>query len=240
MAAVRALALLAKEDVPESVSRAYAGQEFKFGREYLIPKPFDHRVLLWVATAVAKAAIHSGVARKKLDISQYQDRLETLLGSTYTVMRGIKKRVISGAGEKQRATIVLPEGEHPKILRAAHLMREEGIAEPILLGNDQSVTKMITELGLETALKGVKIIRPSTSELRESYARMLFQKRNRKGITFAVAHDLMKQNNYFGAMMVEMGHADGLLNGISQSYPETLRPAIQVIGVKPGSRLAGI
>jgi malate dehydrogenase (oxaloacetate-decarboxylating)(NADP+) len=241
MAAVKALAQLAKQDVPESVSRAYGGQQFKFGRDYLIPKPFDRRALLWVAPAVAEAAIQSGVARKKLDMSQYRDKLEMLLGSTYTIMRGIKKRVQIGCpDEKSRATIVFPEGENAKILRAAHMIREEGIAEPILIGNDQIIQKMIKELNMEEGMKTVKIIRPSDSENLQVYAQRFFEKRQRKGATLAMAQQLMKQNNYFGAMMVEMGHADGLLNGISQSYPDTLRPAIQAIGSKPGSRLAGI
>ncbi len=239
MASVRALAALAKEDVPESVSRAYDGQKFKFGRDYLIPKPFDRRALLWVAPAVAEAAMKSGVARKKIDLKEYRDRLETLLGASYTVMRGIKKAVVSG-GASARATLVLPEGENSKILRAAQMIREEGIAEPILLGNDEVVRRKIRELDLESSLKGVKIIRPSTDDAREEYARIFAQKRERKGVTFAHARGLMKQPNYFGAMMVEQGHADGLLNGISQSYNETLRPAIQVIGAKAGSRLAGI
>jgi malate dehydrogenase (oxaloacetate-decarboxylating)(NADP+) len=241
MAAVRALAQLAKEEVPESVSRAYGGQTFKFGREYLIPKPFDRRVLMWVAPAVAEAAMKSGVAKKKLEIAQYKDRLETLLGSTYTIMRGIKRRVQKASGgDGHVPTIVFPEGENWKILRAAQVIREEHIAEPILLGNDQRVLQTMKEHGLTEALKGVKIIRPSNSELRDEYAQRFFEKRQRKGVTLAVARQYMKQNNYFGSMMVEAGHADGLLNGISQSYPETIRPAIQVIGAKPGSRLAGI
>lgn len=239
MAAVKALAELAKQDVPESVSRAYGGQQFRFGREYLIPKPFDRRALLWVAPAVAEAAIRTGVARKKLDISQYRDGLEMLLGSTYTVMRGIKKRVKCSDG-KPKATIVFPEGEHPKILKAAHVMREEGIAEPILIGNDKVIGRLLSELGFEESLKDVKVIRPSTSEYLQEYAERFFEKRKRKGATLAMAQQLMKQNNYYGAMMVEMGHADALLNGISQSYPDTLRPAIQIIGAKSGSRLAGI
>jgi malate dehydrogenase (oxaloacetate-decarboxylating)(NADP+) len=242
MAAVRALAQLAKEDVPESVSRAYGGQKFKYGREYLIPKPFDRRVLLWVAPAVAEAAMKSGVARKKFDIPQYRERLEALLGTTYTVMRGIKNRVKTDApgSQGQLAKIVLPEGESSKILRAAVVMREEGIAEPVLLGNDQLILNKIREIGLEESLKGIRIIRPSTSELRDKYAQRYFEKRQRKGVTYSLARQTMKNNNYFGAMMVEMGDADGLLGGISQSYPEMIRPAIQCIGVKPGSRLAGI
>ena len=239
MAAVKALAQLAKEEVPESVSRAYGGQKFKFGRDYLIPKPFDRRVLLWVAPAVAEAAMKSGVARKKVELEDYKESLETILGSSYTVMRGIKKRVQHGATEG-KATLVFPEGDHPKILRAAQIIREEGIAEVILLGREVDVRRQIDELGLSEGLKDVKIIRPSQSELREVYAKRYVEKRERKGATLSDAMNLMRLQNYFGSMMVEMGHADGLLNGISQSYPDTLRPAIQVIGAKPGSRLAGI
>lgn len=239
MAAVRALAQLAKADVPESVSRAYGGQQFKFGREYLIPKPFDRRALIWVASAVAEAAITSGVARRKLDISQYRESLETFLGSTYTVMRGIKRRVKSEDSIK-RATIVLPEGENEKILRAAQVIREEGIGEPILLGNQEKVYATIQNLGLAEPLKGVVVMSPSFSSLHEELAQKFYQKRHRKGVTLELARNLMSQNNYFGSMLVEAGYADGLLGGISQSYPETLRPAIQAIGVKPGSRLAGI
>src|SRR5687767_1235043 len=124
MAASQALAELAKAEVPDSVSRAYGGQKFRFGRDYLIPKPFDRRVLLWVAPAVAEAAMNTGVARKKIDLPAYQDGLETLLGASYTVMRGIKRRV---GTERARATIVFPEGENPKILRAAQIIRDEGI-----------------------------------------------------------------------------------------------------------------
>ncbi len=153
-------------------------------------------------------------------------------------MRGIKKRVQTDAAK--RVTIVFPEGENQKILRAAQVVREEGIAEPILLGDEKVVQERIAEFGLIDALKGVRIIRPSTSPQRDEFAKLYFEKRQRKGATFAMARTLMRQNNYFGAMMVETGQADGLLNGISQSYPETLKPAIQCIGTKPGSRLAGI
>jgi malate dehydrogenase (oxaloacetate-decarboxylating)(NADP+) len=181
------------------------------------------------------------VARKKLNIDEYRESLEMLLGSTYTVMRGIKNRVKTGAHSgKARATIVFPEGENAKILRAAITVRDEGVAEPILLGNEQKIHKIMHDMGVIDELKGVRIIRPSTSDHLNAYAQQFFEKRKRKGVTFATAQQLMKQNNYYGAMMVETGDADGLLNGVSQSYPETLRPAMQVIGAKPGSRLAGI
>jgi malate dehydrogenase (oxaloacetate-decarboxylating)(NADP+) len=163
-----------------------------------------------------------------------------LLGSTYTIMRGIKRRVQTTGGNGAPATIVFPEGEQTKILRAAQIIREEHIAEPVLLGNIERVTAKIKELGLSEPLKGVKILSPALSDQRDKYAERFFEKRQRKGMTYAVARSYMKQNNYYGSMMVEMGHADGLLSGISQSYPETLKPAIQVIGAKPGSRLAGI
>jgi malate dehydrogenase (oxaloacetate-decarboxylating)(NADP+) len=244
MAAVRALASLAKQDVPENVSRAYSGAKFRFGRDYLIPKPFDRRVLLWVAPAVAQAAIDSGVARLKLDMAKYRETLEEHLGTIYTVMRGIKRRVqannsTSGEGPKL-PRIVMPEGEHLKIIKAAAIMREEGICEPILLGDQQVVRDRITEAGLDEILKDVAIIRPSSSELREVFAQRYFERRSRKGVTNPVAYQLMRQVNYFGSMMVETGHADGLLNGMTQSYASTLKPAIQVIGAKPGLRLAGI
>jgi malate dehydrogenase (oxaloacetate-decarboxylating)(NADP+) len=152
-------------------------------------------------------------------------------------MRQMKNRMKM---KKALATIVLPEGESPSILKAAQTMREEGIAEPILLGREASILKTIEDLGLESGLKGVRIIRPSRSEHLEAYAKAFFEKRQRKGITQNLALQLMMQNNYYGAMMLEMGHVDGLLNGITQSYPQTLRPAIEVIGVKPGSRLSGV
>ncbi|MCC7442065.1 MAG: NADP-dependent malic enzyme [Bdellovibrionales bacterium] len=236
LAAVKALAELAKQDVPESVSRAYGGEKFAFGRDYLIPKPVDRRALLWVSTAVAKAAMDSGVARIQIDISKYRERLETLLGGTYTVMRGIKNR----ARKSGAVTLVLPEGEHTKILRAAAIIRDEGIAEPMLIGDDKKVAARITELGLDNDLKGVRIIRPSSSELLDGYVEKFLEKRSRKGATLHLARTRMKQFNYFGAMMVELGHADGLLSGVSQSYPETIRPALEIIGTRAGARIAGI
>jgi len=240
MAAVNALAQLAREDVTESVSRAYGGQKFKFGKDYLIPKPFDRRALLWIAPAVAEAAMKSGVAKKKLNLHEYKEHLETMLGSTYTVMRGIKNRVKQTGSGGGRVTLVLPEGDHPKILRAAQIIREEQIAEPILLGDDQRIRERIAEAGLTDALKDIQIIRPVKNEHFNEYATKLYEKRHRKGMTLQIAMTLMRQPNYFGPMMVEMGHADGLLSGVSQSYPETIRPAIQVLGVKPGEILAGI
>jgi malate dehydrogenase (oxaloacetate-decarboxylating)(NADP+) len=241
MAAVKALAQLAKEDVPEYVSRAYGGQQFKFGKDYLIPKPFDRRALFYVAPAVAQAAMDSGVARKQIDMKQYREKLEGFLGFTYTAMRFVKKQVRKAERDMGRKiSLVFPEGEHSKILHAAKIIRDENIAEPILLGHPDKIKIEIDRLGLGDALDGVQIIRPSQSEHLKNFAQKFFEKRQRKGITLGNAEVLMKQNTYFAAMMVEMGLADGTIGGAAQSYPETLKPALQVIGAKKGSTLAGI
>ena len=241
MAAVKALAQLAKEDVPEYVSRAYGGQQFKFGRDYLIPKPFDRRALFYVAPAVAQASMDSGVARKQIDMKQYREKLESFLGFAYTAMRFVKKQVRKAERDMGRKiTLVFPEGEHQKILHAAKIIRDENIAEPILLGNPEKIKAEIERLGLSEALEGVQMIRPSQSEHLEMFSQKFFEKRQRKGITLSNSKVLMKQNTYFAAMMVELGMADGTIGGAAQSYPETLKPALQVIGVKKNSTLAGI
>ena len=241
MAAVRALAQLAKEDVPEYVSRAYGNQQFKFGREYLIPKPFDRRALLFVAPAVAEAAMKSGVARIELDLKAYRERLESFLGFAYTAMRFVKKQVRKAERDfGRKITLVFPEGEHPKILHAAKILRDDDIAEPILLGNPTRIKAEIERLGLGDALDGVQMIRPSRDPQMEVFAQKLFEKRMRKGITLGNAMVLMRQPNYYGSMMVEMGLADGMIGGVSQSYPDMLKPALQVIGAKKGKTLAGI
>ena len=241
MAAVKALAQLAKEDVPEYVSRAYGGQQFRFGREYLIPKPFDRRALMYVAPAVAQAAIDSGVARKTLDMKQYREKLEGFLGFSYSAMRFVKKQVRKAERDMGRKiTLVFPEGEHQKILHAAKIIRDEHIAEPILLGNPEKIKKEIERLGLGDALDGVQIILPPMSEHIGMFAQKFFEKRQRKGITLGNAQVLMRQSTYFAAMMVEMGMADGTIGGAAQSYPDTLKPALQIIGTKKGSTLAGI
>jgi malate dehydrogenase (oxaloacetate-decarboxylating)(NADP+) len=241
MAAVKALARLAREDVPEYVSRAYGGQQFKFGRDYLIPKPFDRRALMYVAPAVAQAAMDSGVARIKIDMKQYREKLESFLGFSYTAMRFVRKKVSKAETDLGRKIrLVFPEGEHPRILHAAKIVREENIAEPILLGNPEKIQAEIERLGMGEGLKGIQIIRPSQSPLLATFAEKFHQKRQRKGVTRANAEVLMKQNMYFAAMMVEEGLADGTLGGVAQNYVDTLRPSLQVIGVKKGQTLAGI
>ena len=241
MAAVKALAQLAKEDVPEYVSRAYGGQQFKFGRDYLIPKPFDRRALLFVAPAVAQAAMDSGVARIQIDTKQYRERLESFLGFSYTAMRFVRKQVRKAERDiGRKINLVFPEGEHSRILHAAKIVRDDNIAEPILIGNPEKIQAEIIRLGLGDSLDGVQIIRPSQSELLPKFTENFFLKRQRKGVTRANAEVLMKQNMYFAAMMVEEGLADGSIGGVAQSYPDTLKPALQVIGARPGKTLAGI
>ncbi len=229
LAAVRALADLARAGVPDTVARAYGNQAFRFGRDYLLPKPFDPRVLLWVAPAVAQAAAESGVARKHLDPEAYRHELEARLGRAREVMRG----VIAKAQRSPRR-IVFPEGEHDRILKACEIMRDERIARPILLGNPARIRQRIEELGLD--LLDCPVIRPRDAPERERYARLLFERRQRRGITLSEARELMKGANYFGTMMVEVGDADGLLSGIDQHYAETIRPALQIVGTEEGTR----
>ncbi len=225
LAAVHALAKLTKEDVPDSVRKAYGGEEIKFGREYLIPKPFDPRVLLHVAPAVAQAAMDSGVARRPIaDMAKYVERLEALQGRSKEIMRTlINKAKICPK------RIVFPEGDEDKILRAAQILVDEGIAKPILLGRVDEIKARAEQLNV--GLEEIEIIDPEMAANSEDYIAELFALRQRKGVTQAEAKRLIRKNrNYYGAMMVEKGDADTLLSGISHHYPETIRPALEVIG----------
>ncbi len=241
MAAVQALAGLAKQAAPENVTRAYGGKKFEFGREYLIPKPFDQRVLIWVASAVAQAAMDSGVARRKINIQKYRENLEGLLGSAYTLMREIKNRAKSfGDADAKQARLVFPEGEDVKILGAAQHLMEEGFAEPLLIGDEAKIRSLIKENHFNGVFEKIQIIDPCKSSHAKKYAKAFYEKRQRRGITLKGAERLMSDPNYFGTMMVEVGDADGLVSGVSQSYPDTIRPALHAIGTKEGSRLCGI
>jgi malate dehydrogenase (oxaloacetate-decarboxylating)(NADP+) len=239
IAAAHALAALAKVDVPESVNQAYGGHHFKYGREYIIPKPFDPRVLLWVAPAVAKAAIDSGVARLGFpggSIEAYRSRLEKLLGRTRSVMRDLKDRI---EVSHRPVRLVFPEGSHEKILKAAAIVKEEGIAQPVLLGDPREVRAEIERLKLHELLN-CEVVRPSESKLLDEYSTKLWDLRKRKGFTPALALQRMKDPFYFGAMLVRQGQADAWLAGISRSYGETLRPALHVLGSRGGQRIAGV
>ncbi|MEY3902652.1 MAG: hypothetical protein RL189_1958 [Pseudomonadota bacterium] len=240
MAAVYALAQLAKEDVPESVSRSYARHDYTFGRDYLIPKPFDPRLLTWVAPAVAKAAIDGGLARKSIDLEDYRDHLEGRLGVVASVTRKIKRMAIENNRTRgSRTRVVLPEGASLPVLRAAEQLVEEGICDPILLGNAERIRGIIREQKLD-GLADVAIIDPTTSPKTAGYAQILLEKRSRKGVTRMSAQELMQENQYYAAMMVEAGDADTYLSGVHHNYPDAIRPALQVIGTQPDKVLAGI
>jgi malate dehydrogenase (oxaloacetate-decarboxylating)(NADP+) len=235
IAAARALAALAREDVPEAVARAYGGERFTFGPEYIIPKPFDPRVLLWVAPAVAKAAMDSGVARKPLRLDEYRDRLSRLQSRRQQVM----STVIAKA-RKATKRIALDDGEDIRVLQAAATLKEEGICEPILLGDQTAIERRIVEHKLEDELKGVRVVNPTTGEAAERYATAYWKKQQRHGVTEASAGRAMRQRSYAGAMMVELGDADGLVTGLTKSYAVAVRPQLEIIGARPGVRACGV
>ncbi|MBM4304541.1 MAG: NADP-dependent malic enzyme [Deltaproteobacteria bacterium] len=241
IAAVKALAKLAKEDVTDQVIKAYGGKRFKFGPEYIIPKPFDSRVLLWVTPAVAEAAIKTGVAQTQLDLDVYRAQLENRLGIRQSFVRSIKDKIVRPEGDslENLPKIVFPEGYNPKILRACEIIIQEGIANPILLGNVQRIKETIDQLGL-SAVKSATIIQPSTAEKRETYANEFWHLRQRKGFTKEQCFSLMKNENYFGSMMVKKGDASGILSGATQSYPDTIRPFLQTVGAREGMTIAGV
>ncbi|MGE5275412.1 MAG: NADP-dependent malic enzyme [Acidobacteriota bacterium] len=229
-AASQALAALAKMDVPDSVSKAYGGQTFRFGREYLIPKPFDYRVLLWVAPAVAEAAMRSGVARKPIrDMGAYLRRLEAMLSRSRELMA-----VVFQKAKADPKRIVFPEGEDPKILRAAKILAEEGICRPILLAREHKVEQLALELQLP--MDKIDLIHTETSPKLSEYAARLVELRRRSGVTVEAAARLVRMRNYYGPLMLEAGDADGVISGLTQSYPDTIRPALQIVGTAPGVR----
>jgi malate dehydrogenase (oxaloacetate-decarboxylating)(NADP+) len=235
IAATMAIANLAREDVPDSVIRAYGRQRIEFGKEYIIPKPLDPRVLLWEAPAVAKAAMESGVARHPIqDFEAYRDALEARLGKSREVMRFFIHKA-----QNDPKRIVFPEGEENKILRAAQIIVDERIATPILLGNKLMIQAKIAEMSLDLA--GVEVIEPSDSPQFDFYIERYYRLRQRKGITLLEAQRDMRNNNVFGMMMVRQGDADGLISGMTQHYPDTVRPALQIIGKKDETqRIAGL
>ena len=235
LAAAMALANLAKEDVPDKVIRAYGGNSLKFGRDYLIPKPFDHRVLLWEAPAVADAAIASGVARKPYaSREEYVRELESRLSRIYEVMH-----VVFDHAKLDPKKIVFPEGEAPRIVRAAKILAEEGICQPVLLGNTKNIDALLEEHEVPADL--VDVVDPLEDDRAEEYAQKLFEMRWRHGVTELGACKLLRDPVYFGNMMVHAEDADGLIAGLSHSYPETIRPALQIHKTLPGvHKAAGV
>jgi malate dehydrogenase (oxaloacetate-decarboxylating)(NADP+) len=233
LAAARALAALAREDVPDSVLKAYDLESLKFGTDYIIPKPFDPRVLLWVAPAVAEAAIQSGVARKPVEIDLYRNQLEARLGKGWELMRHIINKARS---DPKR--VVFGEGESPKIIRAAASMEDQGIGKAILLGRENAIRKTIDDLGVPFE---PEVIDPPLSDDYERYSHVLLELRHRKGITASRAHSQMRRRSYFGPMMVHMGDADAYVSGLNHNYPDVIRPALEIVGTAKGvRRVAGV
>ncbi len=228
LAAAEALAELAREDVPDHVARAYGQEHLHFGREYLIPKPLDRRVLLWVAPAVARAAIGTGVARKELDIDGYVEALERRQGKARAMMR-----IVLNKARKDPKRVVFAEGTSDTIVRAAVLLQEEGYAHPILLGNKERIEGLLEHYGFSAK---VEIVDPATDERREAYGEHLYERRKRKGATPSEARRLARDPNYFGSCMVAAGDADVFMSGLTTHYPDALRPALQVIGTRPDTR----
>ncbi len=230
-AAVKALSQLAKEDVPDSVIKAYGGKPIRFGKEYIIPKPLDPRALRSVATAVAKAAVDSGVARVLItDWNKYGDKLEERLGRSkhFTNLLFTKARL-----EPKR--IIFPEGEEEKILRAAQILVDQNIAKPILVGNEEKIRSTIRDLHLEFDTD-VEIVDPKTFPQSEQFVQEFYRLRQRKGATLFSSERIMRQRFYFSMMMVRLGYADGVIAGLTTNYPDTIRPALQVIGMRKNIR----
>ena len=234
LAAAHALADLAKQPVPEEVNIAYQVTNLKFGKDYIIPKPSDPRLITHVAPAVAKAAMDTGVARKPVtDWDAYRDELGKRLGLSNPLIRQIKARA-----KKNPRRVVFAEAENYKILKAAEIVVEEGIAIPILLGNRDVILGLINEHDLE--LHDIEIIDPRSpeeNERRESFAVQFFEKRKRRGVTMNAARDMMTHRNYFGPSLVENGYADAMISGLTSSYPATIRPALRIIGKKKGTTI---
>ena len=226
MAATMSLAELAREPVPDYISEAYDGATMQFGPDYIIPKPFDRRVLIWEASAVAKAAVDEGIARispEDFSVSEYREELESRLGMSYSIMRHMINQV-RGRGKR----IVFPEGDNEKVLRAASQLVEQGICKPILLGSKERIDTMVDELGLHFSYE---VSDPRHDERRKMlYAPALFKRRKRKGMTLEDAERLLKSRPYFASQMVASGDADGFVGGVSRNYADVLRPTIEVIG----------
>lgn len=229
MAATRALAALAKEEVPESVTRAYGGDTLKFGPDYLIPKPFDPRVLLWVAPAVAWAAVASGIAGRIIDVEEYRAELEARLGPERQVMRGLITRA-----QQDPPSIVFPEGDDPRILRASRILADEGIARPILLGDLDAIRRQADDASL--TLEDIELVNPRTAGDRDQLAQELWQRRQRRGMTLRQAKARVLDPLYYGLMMLRAGRTDALVAGEEMDYPEAVRPALEVIGAEPGRK----
>jgi malate dehydrogenase (oxaloacetate-decarboxylating)(NADP+) len=238
MAAVRALAAMTKEPVPDMVMMAYGEKNLSFGPQYIIPKPLDPRLLTTVAPAVAKAAMESGVARQPItDWEKYDHELKARLGLDNYIVR-----VLYNKARKDPRKVVFAEADNVKVLKAAQIVKDEGIAHPILLGDERRINQLLAENKID--LKDVVIIDPRSEEMTETrnrFGELFFEKRQRKGFNMYEAKKIMRERNYFGCMMVETGEADALISGLTRNYPDTIRPALEIIGMEEGvKKVAGM
>lgn len=238
LAAVKALAALAKEPVPEIVNVAYNETHLHYGANYIIPKPIDPRLLVIVSTAVARAAMESGVAKHPIqDWDAYEAALYKRLGSDDNLLRFIINKA-----KQNPKRVVFAEAENIKVLKAAQIVKDDGIAIPILLGDEKRIHQLIAEH--EMQLSDITIIDPKSEaceDLRAKYGEQFFEKRNRRGYNLYEARKIMRERPYFGCMMVENGTADALISGLTRRYPDTLKPALEIIGIEDGAkRIAGM
>jgi malate dehydrogenase (oxaloacetate-decarboxylating)(NADP+) len=234
-AASQALASLAKEDVPDSVIRAYGGESIKFGREYIIPKPLDPRVLLWEAPAVAEMAMKTGVARKTIDIDEYRQQLAYRQGKGEQVRYFFLNQARSSGGTKR---VAFAEGEEQKVIRAAYQIKEEGIATPVLIGRQSVIDDQLKNLGLEYK---PQVIDPESFDQLDGYTKSYYELRQRKGVSVADVAKLVRDPNIFGSLMVKMGDADAFVSGLTYDYPEVIRPSLQIHHTAKGAtRAAGV
>ena len=242
LAAVRAIAALAKENVPDVVMRAYHDAEvYQFGRDYLIPKPVDPRVLFHVAPAVAKAAMDSGVARRMVDIEQYTQQIERILGPTQSLVRSLVRDIKGKCREKQvRPHIVIPHAYDRRILRAAAQVTAETDIRVTLLGSQKRILDKAQQYGIANFENLVEIMNPFKTDLMERFSEELFQKRRLRGVTKTSAAQLLNNFNYFGAMLLETGMADAMISGVVEPYGSSIKPVLEIIGSNEGETLAGI
>ncbi|HKJ38631.1 MAG TPA: NADP-dependent malic enzyme, partial [Anaerolineales bacterium] len=234
-AASKALAALAKEDVPDSVIRAYGGQPIKFGREYIIPTPLDPRVLLWEAPAVAEMAMKTGVARKTIDIDEYREQLAIRQGKGEQIRYFFQNKARTSGGKKR---IAFAEGEEQKIIRAAYQIQEEGIATPILIGRENIIQEHLDSLGLSFK---PEIVNPREFKDLEKYAKAYYELRNRKGVTINDAKKKVREPNVLGSMMVKLADADTFISGLTSDYPDVIRPSLHIHRTADGTaRASGV
>ncbi len=241
LAAARAIAELAKENVPEEVVAQYKNTEqYSFGKDYLIPKPVDQRVLLRVAPAVAKAAMDTGMARVHVDIEEYKEQMERLLGPTRRLIRRLRKEIASVVKTtKKIPSVVLPYGFDPQVIKAAKQVADDGEVRICLLGREEEIRKTAGELGI-LSLQNIEIIDPTQDPRREAYADILYQLRKRKGVSRTMSHQLVTDHNYFASVMLYEGAVDAMVNGVKAPYANSARPILEVIGAHKGKTLAGV